>query len=362
MATGPYGRQWISPRASAAFSSQLLDADYYCIQGKPLKSLSLYKAEAQRNHIARRRLAIARRQLRKNFYSKGRPFNDNIGVGFVDWYPGFDNDRKGILDLFAGAGLSVSHSAVEEADILVVGCYGNQLANNSILSEDKLVIFFSGENLCPSYDIHDFSITTRSRSYCGKNVRYPQWLGELCLSQGKICLRDSHNFRHIHTQARDLAITAVYNNATPEREEMLSYLREEFGKDHIHVFGSQRTGEIDKLHVLSRSVINICFENSLGEGYVTEKLLHARMMGCKALYWGDSYYSRDFQVADILNIRDADSFEAIGEWCRMQLIRPTPFSGNLGNLDQSLFCEPPSYTNVYQKISDWAKIILAWRY
>jgi hypothetical protein len=362
MPTGPYGRQWISPRASAAFSRKLLDADRYCIEGNPSKSLSLYRTEAHQNHIARRRLAMARKQLRKHLCGEGRLVKEEIGIGFVDWYPGFDKDSKGILDLFDGAGLNVSHTAAEDADVLVAGCYGNQLANTKSLSEDKLVIFFSGENISPSYDIHDFSITTRSRNYCGKNVRYPQWLGELCLRHGKIYFRDSVKFRQMDAKVRNFAISAVYNNATPEREEMLSYLRNEFGNEHIHVFGSQRTGEVDKLAILSRSVINLCFENSLGEGYVTEKLLHARMMGCKALYWGDSSYSKDFRDTDIFNTRDADSFQTVAEWCRKQLIKTNPFSGHLETLDPALFCEPPSYKNVYQKIFDWAKIVLAWRY
>lgn len=362
MVTGPYGRQWISPRASAAFSAPLIEADDYCIQGDLHQALRLYRTEACRNYIARRRLSMIQRQLRKTLRRLGNSATSSeLGLGFVDWYPGFEKDAQGILDLFSGAGLNVRLCAVEDADILVAGSYGNKLMRDAELSQDKLVILFTGENICPSYDIHDFSISTRRRTYCGKNVRYPQWLGDLRLKDGKIFFRHSSDYKIESRQSRDLAISAIYNNSTPEREEMLSHLRHAFGSENIHIYGSQRTGEINKLQILSRTVINLCFENSLGEGYVTEKLLHARMMGCKALYWGDISYLEDFKNIDILNIRDADSVQAVIEWCRIHLKQHAAPPAQLEVLDQSLFSVPPSYDDIHRKISEWTRLVLAWR-
>lgn len=363
MVTGPYGRQWISPRASAAFSHGLIEADNYCIQGVLHKALELYRLEASHNVIAARRLSTIKRQLRKTVSGTSRSGGTSeLKLGFVDWYQGFfEKDLQWILDLFGGAGLNAKASDIEDADILIAGSYGNRVMVDRELSADKLVILFTGENICPAFDIHDFSITTRKRSYCGKNVRYPQWLSDLELQGGRITFRYASEYQYQEHRERDLWISAIYNNSTPEREEVLTHLRRAFGADNVHVYGSQRTGEINKFEVLSRSIINVCFENSLGEGYVTEKLLHARMMGCKALYWGDTSYLEDFRGTDTLNIKDVSSIEDVISWCSHQLGKRKIAPKALGLVDESLFVNRPSCASIYRKISEWSQLILAWR-
>lgn len=41
-----------------------------------------------------------------------------------------------------------------------------------------------------------------------------------------------------------------------------------------------------KMDALEPSTFNICFENSIGNGYVTEKLIEAKVCGCVPLYYG----------------------------------------------------------------------------
>ena len=105
----------------------------------------------------------------------------------------------------------------------------------------------------------------------------------------------------------------------------------------------------------------MCFENSLGEGYVTEKLLDARVMGCKALYWGDISCLSDFSKNGIFNIRDVDSFESAIDWCRKQLIEPAIPPIQWNTVDPSLFAVIPTYENIYRKLAEWTSLVLAWR-
>jgi hypothetical protein len=361
--TGPYGRQWISPIASWAFSPSLIEADECCARGQIQRALALYQHEANSNPIAKRRLNIAKRQLKKS-YLLGNESNDpqELGLGFVDWYQGFERDVNSFIDLFSRAGLKPRITAVEDADILVAGAYGNRLASDPVLRDDKLVIFVTGENLCPSYDIHDFSISTRIRDFCGKNIRFPQWLGDLSFDASRIRLKPtSRRSPHYSAGPRDLLVSAIYNNSTPEREELLFCLRREFGLENVHVYGSQRTGEVDKFEILSRTVINLCFENSLGEGYVTEKLLHARAMGCKALYWGDSSFSGDFRTDGILNIRDSGSLKDVLDWCRFQLQTPGYRKPDWADVDPLIFAKNPVSICDVSKLAGWTSIVRAWR-
>lgn len=47
-------------------------------------------------------------------------------------------------------------------------------------------------------------------------------------------------------------------------------------------------GEVAKVKFLEDYRYNITYENGYGEGYVTEKLFHAKVAGCIPIYWGDS--------------------------------------------------------------------------
>jgi hypothetical protein len=359
--TGPYGRQWISPKASLGFSSELILADKYCSMGRLNDALCIYRLEAKTNYQAERRLNIARRQLKKmrNFDITFAP--NKLCLGFIDWYHGFHADMKGILNLFEKAGVYPVISSPEEADILIVGAYGDRLLRDKQISRDKLVILFTGENICPSYDIHDFSISTRHHSYCGKNIRYPQWLGELEFQGGEIAMKTTSDDDFCLPGSRDLAITAIYNNSTPEREEMLYYLKQEFGPDNVHVFGSQRTGQVNKFQILSRTVIAMCFENSVGDGYITEKLLHARAFGCKALYWGDSSYSLDFQSNGIINTYEVSSLNQIFSWCRSQFRKTTLPNPGWRIVDPNIFSKAPDAACNSDLLSQWISIVTAWR-
>jgi hypothetical protein len=55
-------------------------------------------------------------------------------------------------------------------------------------------------------------------------------------------------------------------------------------------------GERKKVEFLRQYRFSITYENGLGDGYVTEKLFHAKAAGCVPIYWGDAESAtEDFQ-------------------------------------------------------------------
>ena len=359
---GTYGRQWTPPRASLAFDSRLIAADKLMSEGMVPQAIKLYRELNDSSYIAARRLKTIKRQYCRS--SSSLPLfaqKCEIRLGFIDWYNEFDGGSNYILDLFLDAGITASACDPYESDILIAGCYGNQLLENQPLSEDKLVIFASGENLAPSYHVHDFSITTIPNSFLGKNVRLPQWYGELDFLDDVIYFASGPK-PEIICGNRDLAISAIYNNSTPQREEAVAVLREVFGEANVHVFGNQRTGQINKMTVLSRSKINICFENSIGPGYVTEKLLHAKMMGCNALYWGDFSYQNDFSSVNTYNHYCTSSIQGMVLWCKDKLSHgDMPIGRWTNRCDPSIFSCRPSHKLLYKKVREWSSMIVNMR-
>ena len=82
----------------------------------------------------------------------------------------------------------------------------------------------------------------------------------------------------IHHEVNDRLLFSAYNNSTLEKEAMIATL----GRCLViivFICWKPTRKSVDKMKVLSRTVVNICFENSIGDGYTTEKLFHSKMMG-----------------------------------------------------------------------------------
>lgn len=75
----------------------------------------------------------------------------------------------------------------------------------------------------------------------------------------------------------------------------------------------KRIGEtvIDKLEAMKEYKYTLCCENSSYPGYVTEKLLHAKMAGCIPIYWGDPLIKEDVNPKCFINVNDFDSVEKL---------------------------------------------------
>ena len=70
-------------------------------------------------------------------------------------------------------------------------------------------------------------------------------------------------------------------------------------------------GDIPKYNFLSNHKFSLSFENSQAAGYITEKVLHAKMAGCVPLYWGDADTDIDFVAGSIINLSQLTSPEQI---------------------------------------------------
>ena len=360
--TGIYGRQWNNTTPEFAFNKRLTDADKACMNGKPLEALTLYKREAKTNPLARRRLGIAKRQTKMVLGYKESAERNNIKLGFIDWYQGYENDIQPFIKaLFELAGLSIEISEPKNSDILVAGGYEQQLIKDSGLSCDKLVLFVSGENISPAYNYHDCSLTTRNSSFCGKNFRLPQWYGDIEFNNGEVQYSEKINPLPRNAVKRDLLFSAIYNNATPEREAMIATLKDIFGSKNIHIFGSHRGKSVDKMEVLSRSVVNLCFENSIGDGYTTEKLLHSKIMGCKSLYWGDESYKHDFNSKEVHNVKESFSLDQTIDWCKSVIKNPGYYEYKGIGIAANILTRQPDLHIISNFVNSWSQLILCWR-
>ena len=69
-------------------------------------------------------------------------------------------------------------------------------------------------------------------------------------------------------------------------------------------------GELKKHEFLRDYKFCLCYENEQGDGYVTEKILHAKAAGCIPIYWGSSDVVKDFDINGFIHIRDPSELVA----------------------------------------------------
>jgi len=75
-------------------------------------------------------------------------------------------------------------------------------------------------------------------------------------------------------------------------------------------------GELQKVEFLKDYKYCLCYENNSSQGYVTEKLLHAKAAGCIPIYWGDPKVERDFDTKGFIDARNVKTKEELIELVR----------------------------------------------
>jgi len=196
-------------------------------------------------------------------------------------------------------------SLEDNPDILIASCLGN--INNVINIKNvkaKCKIFFYGENLNLHppynndkllYDIFDLIVGYKYTDLSKKQIRFPLWL---------------LYYEYYRYDENDNILTHLqnkYNENIKKKKTIFSSIiaRHDRGGqrtiicDEISKYGElmapstyrKNTASIgktsnDKINYLSNVKYNVCPENSVFEGYCTEKIFQALEGGTIPLYWG----------------------------------------------------------------------------
>ncbi|GAA9398639.1 hypothetical protein TH0818_14090 [Helicobacter pylori] len=72
----------------------------------------------------------------------------------------------------------------------------------------------------------------------------------------------------------------------------------------------------NKNEFLSQYKFNLCFENSQGYGYVTEKILDAYFSHTIPIYWGSPSVAKDFNPKSFVNVHDFKNFDEAIDYVR----------------------------------------------
>ena len=251
-----------------------------------------------------------------------------LRLASLDWYPGFNYTHIYVRLLARSLSCRIQDSTPEDADLVLVGPYGRRKEEFQ-KRRGQIVIYGSGENTRPDYRFCDLSLTLDHCTYGGLNVRIPAWAGEFDFwgdaplatykrAETEQLLSTNHPLSVMKITGGQNKIAAIFSTYEQNRISILQALEEHIGT--VTKIG-KLWGEAEicrdasalfpaKHPVLVKHLMNLCFENSIAPGYITEKILHARMAGCVALTYAHPTCNNDYDSKGLLNYHDYLSIDA----------------------------------------------------
>ena len=254
----------------------------------------------------------------------------SVVVAFSDMWPGFQYDSNVIIDAlrheypnytFSGALYDKTHTP----HLLIVGPFGTtwKFVDASIPK-----VFFTGENWPISEDPAFSLYLSSSRREDTTHMRLPTWMTFIDWYSDTTELPTDSNANPIRFPVglamrphsvpfsdRTHFCGFVVSNPTctfrnQAFEVIHGYKPVDSGGSLYNNIGGPLSlkypgggsGDLSKYHFFSDRRFSISFENAQSPGYITEKVLHAKMAGCVPLYWGDSNTDADFVPQSFVNV------------------------------------------------------------
>ncbi|GAA7279778.1 glycosyltransferase family 10 [Helicobacter pylori] len=268
--------------------------------------------------------------------------------------------------------------------------FGNPLGSaRKILSyQNAKRVFYTGENEVPNFNLFDYAIGFDELDFNDRYLRMPLYYASLhykaelahdttapykIKTDSPYALKPSHYFEENHPNLcalinnesdplkRGFASFVASNSNAPKRNafcDALNSIEPVTGGGAVRNTLGYKVG--NKSEFLSQYKFNLCFENSQGYGYVTEKILDAYFSHTIPIYWGSPSVAKDFNPKSFVNVHDFNNFDEAIDYVRYLHTHPNAYldmlyENPLNTLDgKAYFYQDLSF----KKILDFFKTIL----
>jgi len=201
----------------------------------------------------------------------------------------------------------------------------------------KISIFFSGEDNLPNLSMFDITLSG-TKIQDDRIIYFPLWFLNIDWFDNQSYItgemkRFGRPIKPIELVSvpkykKYLFCSAVFRNQHFLRLYAIAQLKKH-GK--CDVFGTNNPVAL-KVDALEPYIYNLCFENSVSPGYVTEKLIEAKVCGCVPIYYGypldEERYNKDSLINlfdnDIIFKRELFTEENIVKICETPLLNVDP--------------------------------------
>lgn len=237
-------------------------------------------------------------------------------IKFVDFWPVFDINNNKFVEA-----LKVNFDDIEvlqgdsdeNPDLLFYSRCGNGTEHYKY--NDCIKIYFTGENDVPNFNEADYALSFHTLDFGERHLRYPlymlyeyDWLAKP-LEPGNDDAAFGRPFCSL--------LMRNFSNCDPKRLEIIdlmeSYRTITYGGSWRNNIG----GNVDeKIPFINKFKFNLALENSVVDGYVTEKLLEPLVASTVPIYWGTEYAKKDFNPDAFINVDDFSTLDSFLEYVK----------------------------------------------
>jgi hypothetical protein len=190
---------------------------------------------------------------------------------------------------------------------------------NNVRNKNNFTMWYTFENRRPPIENFDITISFDTENFDNRNFYLPLiWLYTSINETSpippyhKTTMEDCLQPRNLNPDLFDQKIgfaSSFINNPQPYRIAVIRKL-EKIGS--VAQFGRSGGGYVeDKISTANKYLFNVCFENDLYPGYVTEKVLEAWIAQTIPLYWGIDK-NEILNPKAIINLND---FDSLNDFC-----------------------------------------------
>ena len=242
-----------------------------------------------------------------------------VKIGFVNFWTGFDRERFICTRVLRESYDVEIMEKTQDADYVFFSVFGDE---HFFIPEDKIKIFYTGENFFPDFNTCDYAIGFEWLTLGDRYLRMPNYYvapephHEKALS--KIENRKTHLLSPevLHQLAhRDFCSFVVSNaNGNPIRKQLFDHLSKYKKVDSGGRWMNNVGGPVkDKIAFESGHKFAITCENSSHPGYSTEKIIETFAANVIPIYWGDPDICKIFNSKAFINVLDFPSLDAVVE-------------------------------------------------
>ncbi|GAA9520835.1 glycosyltransferase family 10 [Helicobacter pylori] len=261
-----------------------------------------------------------------------------LKIAVANWFGGVKEFKASVLYFILKQRYKIIlHNNPNEPSDLV---FGNPLgqARNILSYQNTKRVFYTGENEAPNFNLFDYAIGFDELDFNDRYLRMPLYYAYLhykaelvndTTSPYKLkadslytLKKPSHKFKENHPNLCAL----IHNEIDPLKRGFASFVASNANAPIRNAFydalnsiepvagGGAVKNTLgykvkNKNEFLSQYKFNLCFENSQGYGYVTEKILDAYFSHTIPIYWGSPSVAKDFNPKSFVNVHDFNNFD-----------------------------------------------------
>ncbi|WRB44171.1 fucosyltransferase [Helicobacter pylori] len=268
-----------------------------------------------------------------------------LKIAVANWWGGAEEFKKSVLYFILSQRYTITlHQNPNKPSDLV---FGSPIGSaRKILSyQNTKRVFYTGENEVPNFNLFDYAIGFDELDFRDRYLRMPLYYDRLHHKAESVndttapykikdnslyaLKKPSHHFKENHPN-----LCAVVNNESdPLKRGFASFVASNPNAPKRNAFyealnsiepvtggGSVKNtlgyNVKNKSEFLSQYKFNLCFENSQGYGYVTEKIIDAYFSHTIPIYWGSPSVAKDFNPKSFVNVCDFKDFDEVIDYIR----------------------------------------------